>query len=282
MADFGSCRGIFSKQPFTEYISTRWYRAPECLLTDGFYGQEMDIWGAGCVFFEMVALYPLFPGTDELDQINRIHKVLGTPPVDMLVNMNLKNEKKREFDFTPRIGIGIAQLIPRAGPDCIDLISKTIKYDLTERISAEQSLLHTYFTDFVLYPQNKKSGLKSKKSLRSMSHIKDKNRKLPGNHYSNTNLCKKHEKLEPLVSSPQLRKDDKSETVIDKWRNSILKDMKMKSKEPIESMVRIFLYQSIKLMYSSKNFVYDVIRDCNLIIIWFIFYFFTTLDIVIT
>eukprot|EP01035_Chromulina_nebulosa_P055657 gene55657-76275_t len=42
LADFGSCRGIYSKQPYTEYISTRWYRAPECLLTDGFYGPEMD------------------------------------------------------------------------------------------------------------------------------------------------------------------------------------------------------------------------------------------------
>jgi hypothetical protein len=41
LADFGSCRGIFSKQPFTEYISTRWYRAPECLLTDGYYGYKL-------------------------------------------------------------------------------------------------------------------------------------------------------------------------------------------------------------------------------------------------
>ena len=48
LADFGSCRGIYSKQPYTEYISTRWYRAPECLLTDGYYGPEMDLWGAGC------------------------------------------------------------------------------------------------------------------------------------------------------------------------------------------------------------------------------------------
>jgi renal tumor antigen len=75
LADFGSCRGIYSKQPYTEYISTRWYRAPECLLTDGYYGPEMDLWGAGCVFFEITSLYPLFPGTNELDQINRIHKV---------------------------------------------------------------------------------------------------------------------------------------------------------------------------------------------------------------
>jgi len=43
LADFGSCRGIYSKQPYTEYISTRWYRAPECLLTDGYYGPEMDL-----------------------------------------------------------------------------------------------------------------------------------------------------------------------------------------------------------------------------------------------
>ena len=53
LADFGSCRGIYSKQPYTEYISTRWYRAPECLLTDGYYTQKMDMWGVGCVFFEV-------------------------------------------------------------------------------------------------------------------------------------------------------------------------------------------------------------------------------------
>ena len=43
VADYGSCRGIYSKQPYTEYISTRWYRAPECLLTDGYYGYKMDL-----------------------------------------------------------------------------------------------------------------------------------------------------------------------------------------------------------------------------------------------
>jgi len=38
LADFGSCKGFFSERPYTEYISTRWYRSPECLLTDGYYG----------------------------------------------------------------------------------------------------------------------------------------------------------------------------------------------------------------------------------------------------
>ena len=66
LADFGSCRGIYSKQPYTEYISTRWYRAPECLLTDGYYNYKMDMWGVGCVFFEIVSLFPLFPGQNEV------------------------------------------------------------------------------------------------------------------------------------------------------------------------------------------------------------------------
>ena len=86
LADFGSCRGIYSKPPFTEYISTRWYRAPECLLTDGYYGYKMDIWGVGCVFFEMLALFPLFPGNNELDQIHKIHNIMGTPPPEILEN----------------------------------------------------------------------------------------------------------------------------------------------------------------------------------------------------
>ena len=79
LADFGSCRGIYSKPPFTEYISTRWYRPPECLLTDGYYNHKMDYWGIGCVFFEVLTLTPLFPGTNELDQVHKIHNILGTP-----------------------------------------------------------------------------------------------------------------------------------------------------------------------------------------------------------
>lgn len=145
LADFGSCRGIYSKQPYTEYISTRWcvecapgtaasrplvpithsswsardpaapaaavavgchfcsvrskpaqqsgcvslspdlccpvfrrYRAPECLLTDGYYNYKMDMWGVGCVMFEIVALYPLFPGARELGCGHcRRHRPLG-------------------------------------------------------------------------------------------------------------------------------------------------------------------------------------------------------------
>ncbi|XP_068110740.1 MAPK/MAK/MRK overlapping kinase isoform X3 [Hyperolius riggenbachi] len=93
LADFGSCRSIFSKQPYTEYISTRWYRAPECLLTDGYYTYKMDIWSAGCVFFEICSFHPLFPGLNELDQISRIHDVLGTPQSAVLRKFKQALEK---------------------------------------------------------------------------------------------------------------------------------------------------------------------------------------------
>lgn len=67
LSDFGSARQVGSSLPYTEYISTRWYRPPETLLSDGVYGKEMDIFGIGCVLYEMLELHPLFPGKDELD-----------------------------------------------------------------------------------------------------------------------------------------------------------------------------------------------------------------------
>ncbi len=84
LADFGSCRGIYSQQPCTEYISTRWYRAPECLMTDGYYGYKMDMWGIGCVIFELLTFVPLFPGNDEYDQVIRIHNIIGSTPRDLI------------------------------------------------------------------------------------------------------------------------------------------------------------------------------------------------------
>jgi serine/threonine protein kinase len=112
LADFGSCRGIYSKQPYTEYISTRWYRAPECLLTDGYYGAEMDLWGVGCVFFEITSLYPLFPGTNELDQINRVHQILGTPSEKVMQKFKHKGAAHLDFNYPLLKPTGIAKLIP--------------------------------------------------------------------------------------------------------------------------------------------------------------------------
>lgn len=80
----------------------RWYRAPECLLTDGYYNYKMDMWGVGCVFFEIVSLFPLFPGTNELDQIQKIHAILGTPAPELLAKMK-KRSAHMDFNFPPKV-----------------------------------------------------------------------------------------------------------------------------------------------------------------------------------
>ena len=146
LADFGSCRGIHSKQPFTEYISTRWYRAPECLLTDGYYNYKMDMWGVGAVMFEIVSLFPLFPGQNELDQINKIHNIVGTPPPELL-NRLKRLSSHMDCTFPRQAGIGIEKLIPHVAPDCLDLIHRLLAYNPDDRLSARQALRHPYFRE---------------------------------------------------------------------------------------------------------------------------------------
>jgi len=146
LADFGSCRGIYSKQPFTEYISTRWYRAPECLLTDGYYSYKMDIWGLGCVFFEIMSLYPLFPGTNELDQVSKIHQIMGTPGPELLAHFQ-KKSSHMDFNFQPCEGTGLEKMLSHVVPECIDLLYKLLAYKPDDRVSARQALRHPHFRE---------------------------------------------------------------------------------------------------------------------------------------
>ncbi|XP_063118208.1 MAPK/MAK/MRK overlapping kinase isoform X3 [Rattus norvegicus] len=143
LGDFGSCRSVYSKQPYTEYISTRWYRAPECLLTDGFYTYKMDLWSAGCVFYEIASLQPLFPGVNELDQISKIHDVIGTPCQKTLTKF--KQSRAMSFDFPFKKGSGIPLLTTNLTPQCLSLLHAMVAYDPDERIAAHQALQHPYF-----------------------------------------------------------------------------------------------------------------------------------------
>jgi len=148
LADLGSCRGIYSRQPYTEYISTRWYRAPECLLTDGYYSYKMDMFAAGCVWFEVMALFPLFPGQNEMDQLVKIHNVLGTPSSDLISRKFKTNGTHNPSDFNePVKGTGLERLCPHASTEFFDLLYKLLKYDPDERILARQALKDPYFRD---------------------------------------------------------------------------------------------------------------------------------------
>ena len=79
VADFGLAREVLSLPPYTDYVSTRWYRAPEVLLRSPRYGSPIDQFAVGCVMAELLTLTPLFPGRNEVDQVGRIVEVLGRP-----------------------------------------------------------------------------------------------------------------------------------------------------------------------------------------------------------
>lgn len=79
IADFGLAREIRSRPPYTDYVSTRWYRAPEVLLHSTRYGSAIDLWAIGCIMAELYTFRPLFPGSSEVDQLFKICSVLGTP-----------------------------------------------------------------------------------------------------------------------------------------------------------------------------------------------------------
>ena len=149
LADLGSCKGIYSKPPFTEYISTRWYRSPECLLTDGYYNYKMDIWGLGCVFFEILTLVPLVPGDDEIDQVNKINYLLGSPPDDLYQKLVKNSAHRDQFCFEHQKGIGINKYLTHVSPKIIDLINKMLEYDPDKRLTAKQCLNHECFKDLL-------------------------------------------------------------------------------------------------------------------------------------
>jgi meiosis induction protein kinase IME2/SME1 len=79
LADFGLARETRSKPPYTQYVSTRWYRAPEILLRSDDYNAAVDMWALGTILAELINLKPLFPGVSEIDQVHKIAKTMGDP-----------------------------------------------------------------------------------------------------------------------------------------------------------------------------------------------------------
>ena len=209
LADLGSCKGIKARQPFTEYVSTRWYRAPECIMTNGYYNYKMDIWGAGCVLFEMATLFPLFPGDNEIDQMIRIQNILG-PPSEDVINLYKANSFDKENQTSLNINIkgkGFEKYLSHCNELFIDLLKKLLVYNPEERLSAKQALQHTYFQDITdnKYYNQYFIGVQQRNSLAknigndSLSMIKSVDDS-PGNNLN---------KIKNLNGNPKLERSEK-------------------------------------------------------------------------
>ena len=107
-------------RPYTDYVSTRWYRAPEVLLRSTSYSSPIDIFACGCIMAELMTLRPLFPGSSEADQIYKICSVLGSPTMRTWPE-GIKLASSMNFRFPQFVPTPLSQLIPNASPEAIQV-----------------------------------------------------------------------------------------------------------------------------------------------------------------
>ncbi|NWX45186.1 MAK kinase, partial [Steatornis caripensis] len=144
IADFGLARELRSQPPYTDYVSTRWYRAPEVLLRSSVYSSPIDMWAVGSIMAELYTLRPLFPGTSEVDEIFKICQVLGTPKKsDWPEGYHLASAMN--FRFPQCVPISLKTLIPNASNEAIQLMSDTLNWNPKKRPTASQALKYPYF-----------------------------------------------------------------------------------------------------------------------------------------
>ncbi|KAM9436205.1 serine/threonine-protein kinase MAK isoform 5-T5 [Clarias gariepinus] len=144
VADFGLAREIRSQPPYTDYVSTRWYRAPEVLLRSSVYSSPIDMWAVGCIMAELYTLRPLFPGNSEVDEIFKICQVLGTvKKTDWLEGHQLA--AAMNFRFPQCVPTPLKTLIPNASTEALILMKDLLHWDPKKRPTAVQALRYPYF-----------------------------------------------------------------------------------------------------------------------------------------
>ncbi|GLB37382.1 putative protein kinase superfamily protein [Lyophyllum shimeji] len=141
----GTSRAAGNQGFMTEYVATRWYRAPEIMLSFGNYTTAIDVWSVGCILAELLGGKPIFKGRDYVDQLNQVLHYLGTPSEDTLrrVGSPRAQDYIRSLPIKPRVPF--STLFPYANPLATDLLSQMLCFDPAKRISCEQALNHPYF-----------------------------------------------------------------------------------------------------------------------------------------
>jgi len=150
ICDFGLARVLSTDEEDTlgrtDYVVTRWYRAPEVVLLASEYTKSIDVWAVGCILCELVQRKPIFAGKDHLDQIKKIIGVIGTPSEEEL-HWLPQNGSARAFlkKCPPAPKASWDRVLTTASPVTRELVEATLHFDPTIRISVNEALRLKYF-----------------------------------------------------------------------------------------------------------------------------------------
>ncbi|KAJ6826325.1 mitogen-activated protein kinase 6 [Iris pallida] len=150
IGDFGLARTTTEADFMTEYVVTRWYRAPELLLNCSEYTAAIDIWSVGCIFGEIAAREPLFPGKDYVHQLRLITELIGSPDDSSLGFLRSNNARRYVRQLPQYSKQPFSVRFPNMPPEAVDLLERMLVFDPSRRITGE----HEGFRSLGLEPNN--------------------------------------------------------------------------------------------------------------------------------
>ncbi|KAM6125796.1 mitogen-activated protein kinase 15 [Pterocles gutturalis] len=155
LCDFGLARSLCQmtedqgNPALTEYVATRWYRAPEILLSSRSYTKGVDMWSIGCILGEMLLGKPLFPGTSTVNQIEQILRVIPAPSSEDILAMQSDYRASVINRMSSRQRVTFEEILPSSTPlPALDLLKKLLVFNPDKRLTAEEALQHPYVKRF--------------------------------------------------------------------------------------------------------------------------------------
>ncbi|XP_031465514.1 mitogen-activated protein kinase 15 [Phasianus colchicus] len=155
LCDFGLARSLCqmdeeqSSPALTEYVATRWYRAPEILLSSRSYTKGVDMWSIGCILGELLLGKPLFPGTSTINQIEQILRVIPAPSPEDIMAMQSDYRASIIDRMSSRQRVTFEEILPSSTPlPALDLLKKLLVFNPEKRLTAEEALQHPYVRRF--------------------------------------------------------------------------------------------------------------------------------------